>query len=158
MATDIASRRILNAFTYPAILSGLLLNLMVGWAPLASAAGACLLSVFIYYPICRAGGMGLGDLKLMAAIGALMGLDFWFKAQVASALVGGVAALALAAYHGTLMRALQGALTVMGGIFGAIFMRKPLRMPRSALGQAIPYGVAIAIGTIGIWIRYRWPW
>ena len=41
------------------------------------------------------GGMGAGDVKLMAAIGALMGTSFVFYSFIYTALIGGLIALLL---------------------------------------------------------------
>lgn len=66
--------------------------------------------------------------------------------------------MVLAAYKGVLKATLLGSLSIMRGVWLALFRRKALRMPRSALGYPIPYGAAIAAGTAAVWIYYRWPW
>lgn len=74
-ATDLRSGRVYNWLVYPATVVGLLLGLAAGgWAglkdhTLAAAIGFGLM--FLCYAI---GGMGGGDVKLMAAVGALGGL------------------------------------------------------------------------------------
>jgi prepilin peptidase CpaA len=156
MASDISARRIYNAFTYPAIVCGFALCFLDSWSFLGGAMLAFALSFLIYYPLCRAGGMGLGDLKLMAAIGALMGLEFWVKAQIASALAGGAIAFAVAVRHGAAISTVRGALGIIRIGIMALITRKRLKLPRSALGTAIPYGVAIGLGTASVW-WLGWP-
>jgi Flp pilus assembly protein protease CpaA len=74
-ATDLRTGRVYNWLVYPATVVGLLLALAAGgWAglkdhTLAAAIGFGLM--FLCYAI---GGMGGGDVKLMAAVGALGGL------------------------------------------------------------------------------------
>ncbi|MBN2584237.1 MAG: prepilin peptidase [Planctomycetes bacterium] len=73
--TDVRSGRVYNWLVYPAVVLGLLVALVTGGLPglkdhaLAAAIGFGVM--FLCYAI---GGMGGGDVKLMAAIGALGGL------------------------------------------------------------------------------------
>ncbi len=149
--TDLTTRRILNAFTYPAVVAGLLLSVLHGWESFAGSAAACGISVVIYYPLCRSGGMGLGDLKLMAAIGALMGFAFWLRVQIASAFVGGGLAVAVAVYHGRLAATLKGSIAIMRAAAVALVGMRRFQLPRSTFRHAIPYGAAIAAGTLVVW-------
>ena len=86
---DIRQRRIPNWLTYPGIGLGVALRgLLFGWKGLGSAIEGCLLAggiMFLFYAV-RA--MGAGDVKLMAAIGSLVGPSiassfFWRRRFVA---------------------------------------------------------------------------
>ena len=83
--TDWLHRKIYNAFTYPALIAGVLLQAAAGPSQLAGAVAASLLSAAIFYPLCRAGGMGLGDLKLMRpsapSAGSTCGPARWWTAR-----------------------------------------------------------------------------
>lgn len=74
--TDLRSGRIRNVVVYPGILVGLLLGLadggLAGLGDHAMAAGLAFGIMFLCYAI---GGMGEGDVKLMAAVGALGGFE-----------------------------------------------------------------------------------
>lgn len=93
--SDVRSARIPNALTYGAIIMGIALNTVLGGAHGAAmalegmAAGAGLLLLpFIL------GGMGGGDVKLMAAVGAMMGPLFALVTFLVGAIVGGLVAVA----------------------------------------------------------------
>src|SRR5262249_6687453 len=98
-ATDIWKFKVYNALTLPLLLSGLLyhglrselLDSLVG--VLFGFAALVLLYVI--------GGMGAGDVKLMAAIGAWLGMPFTFYVFIASSLAAGAYALLLMAVSGT---------------------------------------------------------
>jgi prepilin peptidase CpaA len=91
--TDLRSRRIKNALTYPVMLFGLIANTALGgWAGLShSALGwAAGLGIMLVPFLLRA--MGAGDVKLMAAIGALKGPEFVLIVALYACLAGGLLA------------------------------------------------------------------
>ena len=155
--TDLLERKIFNALTYPAVVAGLLLQAAAGGADLGGALAASLLSVAIFYPLCRAGGMGLGDLKLMAAVGALGGFELWGTAMINSALAGGIFALLVTLARGTAVATLRRAVQVPGMLVRSLKTRRPARFPAPHAAEVIPYGVAIAVGTTTA-VFWRWPW
>lgn len=95
--SDLRARRIPNWLTGPAVLVGVALNACAhphGW--LLSLGGiACALAV--YFPLFLVRGMGAGDVKLMAAVGAIAGPADWLLIFIATALVAGSASLLLVA-------------------------------------------------------------
>ena len=62
----------------------------------ALIAGSCFFLIFL------AGGMGAGDVKLMAAVGSIVALPALELVMLATVFAGAVFALGLAAYHGRL--------------------------------------------------------
>lgn len=150
MVTDLARRRIFNVVTLPAAAIGLLLGLVLGgWKGLMmSAAGMGVgfaLMLLPYY----VGGMGAGDVKLMAALGALVGLAPIIQIFLYTAIIGGVIAVITALSKGTLKRAFRNivdwttslVLQRIGGVKGGL---KDTQLSQTA--GMIPYGVAIAFG------------
>jgi prepilin peptidase CpaA len=150
LVTDILWRRIPNVVTLPAAGVGLILALVAGgWKGLLlSGAGLALgflLMILPYY----VGGMGAGDVKLMAALGALTGVAAIIQIFLYTALIGGVLAVASALSRGTLRRAFRNIfdwsasllLQRMGGLTGGL---TDTQMAQTA--GMIPYGVAIALG------------
>src|ERR1700712_5312128 len=98
---DLRTRRIPNKLTLPAIFAGLLLHLIIGspaemgWAALAGLiAGGIFLLFFL------AGGMGAGDVKLMTAVGCLVGAHNVRDVLISTVLIGAVMGIAMAIYRG----------------------------------------------------------
>jgi prepilin peptidase CpaA len=156
-ATDLRRRLILNAFTYPAMLAGVLLNLIHGWRPGASAVAGLVVGLAAFWPLYRAGGMGMGDLKLFAAIGSLKGVVFLCSAMIDSALAGGVLALGLTVVRGNLAVTLRRTARVPATVAAALFGSRRSPAPPADSSDAVPYGVAICAGTLmALW--FMWPW
>jgi prepilin peptidase CpaA len=97
---DILYRRIPNWLVLPCWLLGFVLNAyLFGWEGLKSAGLGFGIAMLIFFPLWLLQGMAAGDVKLMAAIGALVGPLVWFWIFVFSGLVGGVIAIVLMAVH-----------------------------------------------------------
>ena len=100
---DVKSRRVPNFITGPALLFGLLLHLTRdGWQQLLTAALAGLICGVVFLLFYLAGGMGAGDVKLIAAVGCIAGLSNIGYVLLFTALAGGVMAIGLAAIRGRL--------------------------------------------------------
>ncbi len=105
---DVRERRIPNRLTGGCLLTGLMLHLVLGgWRGLSSALLAALTAGGLFLVLFIAGGMGAGDVKLMAAIGALAGFASLQILVLATVLAGGLFALAVAVYHGRLWQTLR---------------------------------------------------
>jgi prepilin peptidase CpaA len=147
--TDLRTRRIPNWLVFPFLLTGVAVSAVTrGWAGLESSvlgilAGAAALGLF-----CFLGGMGMGDAKLLASIGAWIGPWQVFLAFVFMGLAGGVMALAWAIRGRFVQESLTG---VADLIFG--FGKRGLR-PHGTLtlanpqARTMPYAPAIAAGVI----------
>lgn len=158
---DIVRRKIPNFLTFPAMLLGLLYHGFTGgWSGLGYSLGGLLLGAGLLLLPFVLGGMGAGDVKYLAAVGALQGAGFTAAAALLSALAGGAAAFFILLLQGRLR------LTLLG-LFGAplsrllAFLAERLRFPllfRLAARAApprgerkhiyLPYGVAIALGAL----------
>jgi prepilin peptidase CpaA len=87
---DAKVRRIPNKITFPAILFGLIMGLITGgWTGLLQSFISLLVGLGIFFIPFALGGMGAGDVKLMGAIGSLMGWHFSILTALYSALIGG---------------------------------------------------------------------
>lgn len=101
--TDLRSRRIPNWLTGSGILAGLALHLGLGGVrDSGSALLAGLIAGGIFLLFFLAGGMGAGDVKLMAAIGCLGGLHSVRSLLLLTAILGAVAAIVAALASGRL--------------------------------------------------------
>jgi prepilin peptidase CpaA len=89
------------------------------------------------------GGMGAGDVKLCAAIGAWIGPSQLMISLIFTALVGGVMALLWALFGGFLKELFlhTGDLAFGSKDRGEVTLKNPLR-------RKMPYAPAIAVGTL----------
>ncbi|MBB3208002.1 prepilin peptidase CpaA [Rhodopirellula rubra] len=117
----------------------------LGWSLLATFAGMMML-----LPLRNVGGMGAGDVKLLAGIGAWCGLMVTLKAFAATAIVGGVMAAFMIWKSGDWVKHYAQALTILNEW-------KTVRDPEKLAAIArerkptmylLPYGIPMAIGTI----------
>jgi prepilin peptidase CpaA len=146
--TDIAHRRIPNAITYPLAAFGLLYHLHASgmngliFSITGILSGAALLLVFHLL-----GKMGAGDVKLMAAVGSILGPAGVFTAALYSAIVGGLYALLVLWRHGALHHAVYGLALAAGGSVPVASTQQPAAAPRAGLPR-LCYGLAISLGTV----------
>lgn len=144
---DARERRIPNWLVGPCLLAGLLLRwALEGRGGLWDSLAAVSLALLATVPIYLLGGLGMGDCKLLAAVGVWLGLYQMVYVLFGTALAGGILAVLFAAREGQLVHALRSALSVVTG-----WTQQGIRKNRdvsldnpSAL--AMPYGPAIAAG------------
>jgi prepilin peptidase CpaA len=111
---DVRERRIPNRLTGPAILAGLALHAALsGWRGLGDSALAGLIAGGIFFVFFLAGGMGAGDVKLMAAVGSFAGLSALPAVMVSTAIAGAVFAVAVAISRGFLRETLRNVLELL---------------------------------------------
>ena len=146
---DIHSRRIPNWLVLPFLAAGVIVNTAsYGVKGLGRSMGGIALAVAVTGVLCWLRGMGMGDLKLCAAVGGWIGPGQLGIALVATGLAGGVLALIWAACHGSLRESLEGS----GDLVSAFWTQGVHPHPRLVLdnpsARTMPYAPAIAIGTI----------
>lgn len=145
--TDVLTGKIYNKATYPAMLLGFAWNAWMPNAPgLKSSLEGFLLAAVLMGGLTLLGGMGGGDAKLLAAIGALKGYPFILDVLFYSFLVGGVIALTVAIWQGRLLGTLRRVWYMLFGV--VVFRVKPVEGPEEAQSYKIPFGVAICLGTL----------
>jgi prepilin peptidase CpaA len=147
--TDLRSRRIPNWLVLPFMLAGICVS---GWLQGLSGVerslsgillGALLLGILYWL-----GGMGMGDLKLCAAIGAWIGPTQLLFALVITSMAGGVMALCWAAAGGFLGDLFLGAGDLVFGFTKRGLRPHPELILSNPSARKMPYAPAIAIGTI----------
>lgn len=147
---DVGTRKIPNVLTVTGFALALGLRGLAGWDPFVSGLAGAFLGFAVSAPLFFAGGMGGGDVKLLTAVGAFLGPQQAFVALLATALVGGLMALVVAARKGALMNTLRGVMLLVmvplsGGGFGEGKGLPHLANPGAV---SVPYGLAIACGAI----------
>jgi prepilin peptidase CpaA len=146
---DLRSRRIPNLLTGPAILFGLLLHLAVGGlVQLGLSALAGLIAGGIFFLFFVAGGMGAGDVKLMAAVGCLAGTAHLKEVLVATVLVGALMGLALALYRGRLRETVANVVTLVQHHSAEGLATHPELNVKNTATLRLPYALPIAAGCL----------
>ncbi|MBI4876343.1 MAG: prepilin peptidase [Acidobacteria bacterium] len=142
-------RRIPNWLTLSGIAAGFALNAWFG--NVREAAIGFALAVAVYLPLFALRAMGGGDLKLMAAVGAVAGGPAaWLAIFVYTAILGGLAALVTLAVRGGMGRAFANVLHILKRLAR---LRAPYR-DRGELdvshpqARTLPHGVVIAAGAL----------
>jgi prepilin peptidase CpaA len=145
--TDLRWRRIPNWLVFPFLLAGIVVSAVVhGWHGLGQSFEGLGLGLLIYGILFWMGGMGAGDVKLCAAIGAWIGPQQLFFAMIVTAIAGGLIVLGYAVWGGFLKELLPGMGTLIFGSSGAAGRSEMvLSNPRK---RKIPYAPAIAVGTL----------
>lgn len=144
VVTDLKSRRIYNKVIFPSLLFALLANVLInGWSGLTSTLVGFLLGLAILFIPFYFGGMGAGDVKLLALIGALKGTSFVFDTAIYMALFGAVIALAILLFQRGFAKKI---LYYLYGRKCGVSM--PVLFEKNSLTATYPYGVAIALGAI----------
>lgn len=142
--TDVAQGKVYNKLTYPAIVAGLVSNQFaipgsVGlYGSLAGLAAGWLLYI-VLHKYC---GIGMGDVKLMAAVGAFKGLVFVMFSTFYVLCAGSVLGIVVLACRGRLLPALRWVAMVMGNAVRRGVDREPLENG----GTLMPFGPAILLG------------
>lgn len=150
---DVAARRIPNAVVFPGMLAALALHALLpaalGGSGIASALGGLGLGLAILMPMYVLRLMGAGDVKLLAMVGAFVGAGQVAAVALATLLAGGVLALLVAAWQGSLRRLLGNTRQMMvhGGMSALAGFMTPAVAPAAPASGRLPYAVAIAAGT-----------
>jgi prepilin peptidase CpaA len=156
---DIRFRRIPNWLVLSGLVLGLGLNTVLSrWQGARASLLGIALAFLVYFPLYLLRGMGAGDVKLMAAIGAIVGPSNWFGIFILSGLLGGVFAVLLLLSRGKLLNSLWN----IGFLFQRLFSFKApyareeldLASPKSI---KLPHGVAIAAGSL-LFLACAWIW
>lgn len=154
--------RVPNKLTFPMIVAGWVYSMIyfawtgqgwyvgLGWSLAGTAVG-----VMTLLPAYAIGGMGAGDVKMMAAIGAWVHCTVTLYAFAVSAVVGGVLAIAMVIHAGELRRHTDQFFFIANEIFT---VRDPEKLSEIAAARKpsmrlLPYGIPLAIGTI---VYFAW--
>jgi prepilin peptidase CpaA len=144
---DVRSRRIPNWLTASMAVAGLLMAAVgMSGLTLAQAALGCAAGLLLMLPGHVIGATGAGDVKLMAAIGAILGPSMVFSAFLATAVAGGIFAVIVAMRRGRLHATLDGTRQLIASpTQGKQAVESAGRSNRFAYGPAIAVGTLIAV-------------
>jgi prepilin peptidase CpaA len=136
MADDLMRRHIANWIPAAALAGGLGWQIgRDGWHGLLTALGGTVVGFCVFLIFYLKGGMGGGDVKLMAGFGALLGASLVLQAAVWGAAIGGVMAVGALLWRSARKKWSKG-----------LAVLTPEQQERAA---TIPYAPAI---TLGVWL------
>jgi prepilin peptidase CpaA len=158
--TDIRSRTIPNWLVLGGLAVGFAVNpFLFGLAGLRIAGLGFLFATGVYLCFYLLHAMGGGDLKLMAAVGSIVGAQNWFSIFILTSIIGGVVALGMLLVRGGFGRTLS-------NIWHILKEFAHLRAPHatreevdidSSKARSMPHGVAICLGTLVYLWASRYP-
>ncbi len=148
--TDLLSRKIYNLVLLPALLFAIGYNwYQGGWLGLGQSLLGMLVGLLILIIPFAKGGMGAGDVKLLAVVGAFKGFPFVVYAAIGMGLAGGAMALGIWFYRLGFMKTISDIFTKIWLGLATRFKGVPLKISEDRI--MVPYGLAIALGTAGAW-------
>jgi len=152
---DVRYRRIPNWLTISGVIIGIALNAFL--AQSLQARGMFRSSLIglgagfgIYFVLYALRAMGAGDVKLMAAVGAVVGWPNWFGIFIVTAILGGVMAVIVVVVRKRFKKTVFN----VGFILNEMKSGRPAYMGkeeldvRSPKAMGLPHGAVIAIGTL----------
>jgi prepilin peptidase CpaA len=155
VVSDLRTRRIPNILTFGAASAALMAHTLVGGMGGAmSAAGGWLVGAIVFFPVFALGGMGAGDVKLLAALGALLGPRATVWVCLFTGIAGGVMGVLVALGSGYLSRALA-------NLYGLLMFWRvsgvrpaPQLMLETHKGPRLAYAVPVFAGLVtSLWLH-----
>ena len=149
---DILYRRIPNWLTVSGVVLGIAMNTLIGTpeAGIGFSLAGLAVAFGIYAALYALRAMGAGDVKLMAAVGALIGWERWFGVFFVTALIGGVMAMILVISRGRLQKTFFN----VGFILSEMKSGRPAYLANEELdvknkkALGLPHGAVIAVSTV----------
>ncbi len=154
-ATDLRTRRIPNVLTFGGAAAALVFHLFAqGGQGFFSAGTGWLVGVAVFFLPFALGGLGAGDIKLMAALGAWLGPQDIVWTAVYTALAGGVLAIVIATASGYLRQALSNVWMLL--CHWSVAGLRPLHelSLEGSKGPRMAYALPILVGVMcAVWLR-----
>jgi prepilin peptidase CpaA len=143
---DVRTRRVPNVLTLSVAVAGVALAAAgLGRIGIGASVAGCLVGFALMLPGHLLGATGGGDVKLLAAVGTLLGPGATLRAFVATAIAGGLLAIVVAVRRGRLATTLSGTSALLmsaGAEMNAL--RQPQQDNRFAYAPAIAVGAIVA--------------
>ncbi|HLJ09810.1 MAG TPA: A24 family peptidase [Planctomycetaceae bacterium] len=143
--------RVPNWLTFPMVASGLAYNAWLGgWDGFGTALVGMAVGLACLLPLYSVGGMGAGDVKLMAGVGAWLGASTTFSAFCVSTVVGGIMAVWMVWRRKSFFHHYGNLLTILSEF---AHIKDPRQLSQIAAERKptmllLPYGIPICIGSI----------
>ena len=149
---DVLYRRIPNWLTVSGVVLGIAMNTVLGSpdAGLIFSLIGLVVAFGVYAALYALRAMGAGDVKLMAAVGALVGWERWFGIFLITAIIGGIMATLLVVARGRVKKTMFNVSFILSEMKSgrpAYLANEELDVKnKKALG--LPHGAVIAVGTV----------
>ena len=144
---DLRDRRIPNRLTGPALLAGLGAHWAIsGRQDMAEAAVAAVLGGLVFLVFYLAGGMGAGDVKLVAATASLVGMSSLPALLISTAIAGALFAIAISACRGVLRQTIANTWAVLAHHKTNGLLEHPELNLANPSAMRLPYALPIAAG------------
>ena len=151
---DVRYRRIPNKLVLLTFIGGLTLNTIFGGSHgLLISLGGFALAFGLMFFLHAFGTMGAGDVKLFAAIGAVVGVSLVLPTLVVVALTGGVFAICKMIYSRRTLTTLLGVSQVFYGLLPG--QRVPRFEVPADRTYTLPYAVPICFGSVIAFFLFR---
>ncbi len=150
--SDCRNYKIPNWLTFGGSAFALIYSALIPFSPQLGfgwSLGGFSLGLSLMLPLYLLGMMGAGDVKLMAMVGAFLGMTHTLYALLFVFVSGGLAALVFALWHNALLRMAGNLkLTLTALLFSAMGGLRPQMTPlgNDSVGK-LPYAVSITLGT-----------
>ena len=163
---DYRERRIPNWLVLTGLLVGTAMNSFLTYDTPSMTAGLLFsleglgLAFLVYFPLYLLRGMGAGDVKLMAAVGAIVGPALWLWVLFFTAVLGGIVGVIVVLSKGRVHRTLQNLWMILVSIRyrQAPYATNPELDVSTDQGLRLPHGVIIAVGAVGFVVaKTIWP-
>jgi prepilin peptidase CpaA len=148
--TDLRTRRIPNWLTLPGVCAGLLVHAIAsGVQGIGFSLAGMMLGFGAYFVLYCLRAMGAGDVKLMSALGAILGPAACISVFAATAIAGGVLALGLVIFKRRVKETLWNTFYIASELlhFRAPYKTRSDLDVKDRRSLKMPHGVAIAVGT-----------
>ncbi len=144
---DVRTRRIPNYLVLAAALAGLTFQVWSrGWAGLGEGLLGLALGFGLLIIPYLLGGMGAGDVKALAALGAWLGPGQTFSLFIYATMCGGLISLGMLLWQAVIRKKVLTEAALLINAWRLGHFRPTLKMMPKA--GSIPYGVAIALGML----------
>lgn len=152
---DLRTRRIPNLLTFGGAAFAIVYSLVVsGTGGLVTSLGGWITGLVLFLPMFALGGMGAGDVKLAACLGAWLGPLASLFVALYAALAGGVMAVGLALATGYFRQAVRNVWLLLAHWRVVGLRPLPELTLEGSRGPRLPFAVPIAIGAVAaIWLK-----
>jgi prepilin peptidase CpaA len=154
---DVRYRRIPNWLTVGGVVVGLSINTFMGrmnvspgWPAFRFSVAGLVIGFGAYFLLYALRAMGAGDVKMMGAVGAMVGWENWFGIFVITAIIGGAMAFILVVAKKRFTKTFFN----VGIILNEMKAGRPAYLAKEELdvkspkALGLPHGAVIAVGTL----------